>query len=255
MSKLLCLICTFLLFISISSACNQQDLTALLAFKNSFPANSFPSSWTTAIDCCSWDYIQCDDSTGRVTTLSISDNKNLKGSIPPSIGDLSALQVISFSNLPGLSGPFPSQLSRLTGLQFLTVYKTKVSGAVPSYLSTFTGLKEVNLINSNFMGTIPASLGNLVNLSTIDLSGNQLTGTIPDSLFSKLTGALADLDLSDNTLKGAIPQSFGNVAFTNINLNKNQLTGDASFLFGESKTVTQIILASNKLAFDLTDVQ
>lgn len=255
MSKSLLSSVLLLITLSLSSACNQQDLTALLAFKNSFPANSFPASWTTAIDCCSWDYIQCDDSTGRVTTLSISGNKNLKGSIPPSIGDLSALQVISFSQLPGLSGPIPSQLSKLTGLQFLTVYKTKISGPVPSFLSTFTGLKELELADSSFIGTIPSSLGNLVNLSNIDLSGNQLTGSIPDSLFSKLTGTQADLDLSGNTLKGSIPSSFGNVGFANINLGSNQLTGDASFLFGKSQPVSQIILSRNNLAFDLTNVQ
>ncbi|XP_020250456.1 polygalacturonase inhibitor-like [Asparagus officinalis] len=247
----------FILFttISPSAACSQQDLTALLSFKNSFPPNSISNSWTTAIDCCSWDYIQCDETSGRVTTLSISDNRNLRGPIPPSIGDLSALQVVSFSNLPGLIGPIPPQLSKLKALQFLTMYKTKVSGPVPSFLSTFTGLRELELAESNFVGTIPSSLGNLVNLSFIDLSGNQLTGAIPDSLFSKLTGSLADLDVSDNTLKGPIPKSFGRVRFANVNLGSNQLDGDASFLFGESKTVSQVILSKNKFAFDLTNVK
>ncbi|ONK56155.1 uncharacterized protein A4U43_C10F4710 [Asparagus officinalis] len=280
MSRFFVLALVLILTAALSSACNQQDLTALLAIKSSFPPNSLPNSWTASIDCCAWDYIECDDTTGRVITLSISDNKYIKGSIPSSVTKLSALQTLSFSNLPGLSGSIPtfiaqlptlssiqfsqlpgltgqipSQLSKLTGLQFFTIYKTKLSGPIPSFLSAFTGLKELEIAGNSFVGTIPSSIGNLVNLTSIDLSSNQLTGAIPDSLFSKLRGSLADLDLSGNTLKGPIPKSFANIDFTNINLGSNQLDGDASFLFGESKTVNQIILSKNKFAFDLTNVK
>lgn len=105
-------------------------------------------------------------------------------------------------------------------------------------------------------GTIPPSLGNLAHLTELNLFGNQLTGPIPDSLFSKLPkGSIANLGLSHNKLTGNIPRSFGSVPFDSLYLQENNLSGDASFLFGKSKPLTQTSLSANSLAFDFGKVE
>ncbi|KAJ6825917.1 polygalacturonase inhibitor-like [Iris pallida] len=245
---------------SFSSACNNIDLKALLVFKNSFPSTPFPT-WTTSKDCCSWDNVACDSSTGRVTSLSFFGNQvenpsvGLNGSIPTSIGGLTALESITISSLTSLVGTIPPQLSKLKNLKTLIIYSTKVSGPVPSFLSALPALEQITLANNMLEGTIPSSLGNLPNLNYIDLSGNQLHGAIPPSLFTKTKDKLPTFFVGGNKLTGEIPRSFGNVGFYNIDFHNNQLTGDASFLFGKSKPLAQITLAGNKLSFDLSHVE
>lgn len=257
---------TILFFLAFSSAaaatCNEHDHAALLAFASSFPYNNLAEYWTNASECCSWDYVGCDAATGRVTSLDFSGYSDdppaidLKGSIPASIGDLSALESISFDHMPGLVGPLPPQLTKLEKLQYLAVTDTQISGLVPSFLSLLPSLKQINLADNKLVGTIPSSLGSMATLTGISLSGNQLTGAIPASLFSRLAaGSLAYLDLSSNKLTGTVPRSFADVPFNNINLYSNQLTGDASFLFGASKPAQQIIFSYNNIAFDLTNVE
>ncbi|KAJ6804259.1 polygalacturonase inhibitor-like [Iris pallida] len=114
-------------------------------------------------------------------------------------------------------------------------------------------LQQLELGANAFSGAIPPSLGDLARLTDLNMFGNQLTGPIPASLFSKLPiGSLATLVLSANKLTGTIPRSFADVAFTALYLQHNSLNGDASFLFGKSKPLSQIDLASNRLAFDLS---
>ncbi|KAJ6832373.1 polygalacturonase inhibitor-like [Iris pallida] len=246
-----------------SAACTKEDVKALLAFKNSFPPNTFPNSWgDTSTSCCFWEGVDC--TYGRVTSLFFTSDEytndvipvNLKGTLPPSVGDLSALTGISISSQADLVGPIPSTWSKLIKLEYFTIYNSSISGPVPSFLSHFKSLQQLTINDCKLTGTIPPSLGDLANLRSIALAGNMLTGTIPSTLFSKLKkGLLADLELSENRLTGAIPKSFGSVAFRNVNLQDNKLTGDASFLFGKSKPAFQILLARNNLSFDLTNVE
>ncbi|KAJ6848052.1 polygalacturonase inhibitor-like [Iris pallida] len=253
----------FALLVSPSSslACNKQDEKALLAFKNSFLYTSL--KWSPSTDCCTWDFVGCDNTTGRVTSLHFENNNInpesvfLNGSIPSSVGDLSSLETLRFRGITSLNGPIPPQLSKLKKLQSLEIYVTQVSGPVPSFLSELTSLKELKLGYNKLSGTIPPSLGSLAHLADIGLFGNQLTGTIPASLFGGLNpkSSLVSLVLSHNKLTGSIPRSLADVRVSSLYLQNNNLDGDASFLFGRSKFLTQVSLANNNLAFDLDKVE
>ncbi|MQL87528.1 hypothetical protein Taro_020090 [Colocasia esculenta] len=77
-------------------------------------------------------------------------------------------------------------------------------------------------------GSIPPSLGKLPKLQAIFLDRNLLTGTIPESI-----GLLHHPDglyirLSHNNLTGPVPQSFKGSNISQIDLSRNQLTGDPS---------------------------
>ncbi|KAJ6832388.1 polygalacturonase inhibitor-like [Iris pallida] len=254
----------FIAAISLSSAaCTEEDVKALLAFKNSFPPNTFPNSWgDNSTSCCFWDGVGCTH--GRVTSLSFTSDEytndvlpvNLKGTLPPSVGDLSALTSISISSQADLVGSIPTTWSKLIKLKYFTIYNSSISGPVPLFLSHFKSLQQLEINYCKLTGTIPPSLGDLANLRSITLGENKLTGPIPSTLFSKLkNGLLANLDLSENELTGTIPKFFGSVAFKYVNLQDNKLTGDTSFLFGKSKSASQILLARNNLSFDLTKVE
>lgn len=246
---------------SFSSPCNKHDEKALLAFKSSFHYNTL-TSWSQSTDCCSsWDHVGCDGDTGRVTSLRFSNDYeeprpvSLNGSIPAAIGDLSSLESVAFSRVPGLRGRIPSQLAKLDKLKHLVIYLTRVSGPVPPFLSKLTALTQLSLAGNRLSGAIPPSLGSLVHLTDMVLFGNRLTGSIPFSLFTKLAN-LTTLDLSRNRLTGPIPRSLADVSSLSfVFFDGNRLTGDASFLFGRSRPVSQLNLARNELSFDFGGVE
>ena len=74
-------------FSSVQPLCHDDESFALLQFKESLIINqsasaySKISSWMAqSSDCCTWDGIQCDENTGHVISLDLS-NSSLYGSI------------------------------------------------------------------------------------------------------------------------------------------------------------------------------
>lgn len=84
------------------------------------------------------------------------------------------------------------------------------TGPIPSSISLLTGLQSLNLKNNKLGGEIPSWLGLLTNLTTLNLSFNQLSGRIPITLVS--LGKLRVLDLSHNQLQGSIPPELANLS-------------------------------------------
>ncbi|KAK6129119.1 hypothetical protein DH2020_037135 [Rehmannia glutinosa] len=105
-----------------------------------------------AVDPCSWTMVTC-SSQSLVIGLG-TPSQNLSGTLSPSIGNLTNLQIILLQN-NNITGPIPSELGKLSKLQTL------------------------DLSNNLFSGTIPPSLGHLKNLQYMDLSYNNLTGPVP----------------------------------------------------------------------------
>ncbi|ONK58695.1 uncharacterized protein A4U43_C09F15720 [Asparagus officinalis] len=62
------------------------------------------------------------------------------------------------------------------------------------------------------------------------------------------------LEQAKKFLSGPIPASLGDPKWGVIDLSRNELTGDASVLFGAAKPTTQIDISRNRFGFDLTGV-
>ncbi|XP_071719875.1 probable LRR receptor-like serine/threonine-protein kinase At1g67720 [Rutidosis leptorrhynchoides] len=83
-----------------------------------------------------------------------------------------------------LTGPIPSDLTKLTSLEQLWLDGNALTGPIPD----FTGcpnLKIIHLENNQLSGNIPSSLAELPNLSQLYLQNNLLTGDVPTSLLNK----------------------------------------------------------------------
>ncbi|KAL9270474.1 Polygalacturonase inhibitor-like protein [Drosera capensis] len=234
--------------------CNPDDKKVLLQIKASFNNTELLASWQSTTDCCTdWYQVQCDPTTNRIISLTIFDGE-LHGQIPPIVGELPFLQVLEFRDLTSISGPIPSTISKLTKLQQLRLAFLNLTGAIPPI---FDNLKELNFIelSSNALtGSIPSSIGNLTKLNAVRLDHNLLTGRIPDS-FGSFSGIIPQLFLSNNLLQGLVPATLGSLNFSVIDFSSNQLTGDASFLFGKNKDLLMIDLSHNSFEFDFTKVE
>ena len=140
---------------------------------------------------------------GRVTGLDLSRNE-LNGAMPPELGRLSSLAVLSLSG-NALTGPIPPELGNLTGLTELWLWDNALTGPMPPELGNLTSLTDLRLDANALTGPVPPELGNLTSLTDLWLHANALTGSIPPEL-GNLT-SLTRLFLDGTELTGPLPLS------------------------------------------------
>lgn len=104
-----------------------------------------------------------------------------------------------------LHGPMPSELGKMTMVQWIDISANQLTGKIPSTLKSCIALEYLN-ISYNVPGAIPVSLGDgLLNLQSMDLPfNNLLKGGIPMSLEN--LKMLQLLNLSFNQLSGEVPK-------------------------------------------------
>jgi hypothetical protein len=153
---------------------------------------------------------------------------------------------VSCCSWPGIS--CNSTTGRVTDL---TVFALNISAPVPAAIANLTALQSVNLAYNRLYGRIPEFLGPraLPDLTFLRLDGNRLSGAIPP------TATVYDLSLVGNNLTGPLPAAFADAVFGDVDLADNQLTGDASMLFGAKKQLNAVRLSRNRFAFDLGRVE
>ncbi|KAJ6321882.1 hypothetical protein OIU77_011880 [Salix suchowensis] len=172
--------------------------------------------------------------------LSLRDN-SLTGVVPPSLGNISTLRVVNFTNNK-LQGPTPKFADRVSvdmipGTNNFCLDKPGVAcdatvnvllsvaenfgypasladswkGNDPCSPDTWKGIacagKDILVINlkkAGLTGTISSDFSLISTLQELFLSDNMLTGTIPDEL--TILHNLTILDVSNNRLYGNIPK-------------------------------------------------
>ncbi|XP_052177647.1 receptor-like protein 9DC3 [Diospyros lotus] len=205
--------------------CHSEESSALLQFKQAFFFNKSVSSdplayWKLrswkfqgggASDCCSWDGVECDQSTGHVVGLDLSssflfgsiksssslfslvhlrrlnlaDNHFNHSQIPLEISHLLLLTTLNLS-LSSFSGPIPVEISRLSKLISLDLSQNSGTlrlekPGLQSLLQNLTSLEEIHLDKVNI--TSKLILPNISSLATLSLRACGLYGTFPTSIF------------------------------------------------------------------------
>ncbi|XP_031126813.1 receptor-like protein EIX2 [Ipomoea triloba] len=130
----------------------ETEKDALLNFKQGFTNPShLLSSWITEQDCCKWEGVECDNTTGHVTTLdlhSTSQADSLRGELRNSLLDLPYLRHLDLSH---------------NDFHYIQI---------PDFIGSLKNLEYLNLSSANFRGIVPDHLGNLSSLQYLDLSGS-----------------------------------------------------------------------------------
>ena len=129
-------------------------------------------SVTTPID--DWDGIGIATGSMRVTHLGLA-HRNLDGSLPPELGDLSEFVSITLDG-NDLSGEIPGELGVLEKLESLSLNSNEITGTIPTELGSLTKVTKLFLAHNQLSGSIPASLGSMAALKELTLHYNQLTG-------------------------------------------------------------------------------
>ena len=87
------------------------------------------TNWKTSAPLDDWHGVTTDASSGRVTRLELRNN-GLAGPIPPALGDLDNLYLLTLSS-NDLSGPVPAWLGNMTRLQALYLSGNELNGRIP----------------------------------------------------------------------------------------------------------------------------
>ncbi|KAE8729168.1 putative LRR receptor-like serine/threonine-protein kinase [Hibiscus syriacus] len=156
------------------------EVLALTDIKASLvdPHGVFKTWDYTAVDPCDWNMITCAD--GVVTVLE-APSHNLSGTLPPTIGNLTNLQLLSLQN-NNISGNIPSELGKLSKLENIDLSNNRFEGRIPGTLSHLKSLQYLRLNNNTLSGAIPSSVANMSQLNFLDLSFNNLGGPLPELL-------------------------------------------------------------------------
>ncbi|VFQ69570.1 unnamed protein product [Cuscuta campestris] len=275
----------FTFFVQLSSSiCAEWDKITLLQFKGSIVKDTTNqlATWTNSTDCCGggWDGIQCNETSGRVTGLSLQNSEGalyMKGTLSPKLGQLQFLETLIitgmhriegevpwaiFPNLThlqqlvlddnALQGTIPTDLGHLPALQVLSLKGNRLSGQVPPALGKLRTLQVLILASNSLSGPIPIALQNFTSLQFIDLSHNQFSGPIPDFL-GQLRN-LTSIDLSNNRLSGQLPVSLKNLKnVTFLSFEHNRITGGIPPEIGNMTSLATLSLGSNGLTGRIPD--
>ena len=114
-------------------------------------------------------------------SLSLASSNQVKGSIPPEIGNLTKLIKLNLGTNQ-LTGSLPPEIGNLANLTHLMLNVNQLSGEIPSEIGKLTNLEGLGLAYNQFAGEIPPEVGDLKNLTGLNLSFNQLAGKIPESI-------------------------------------------------------------------------
>ena len=228
---------------------SETDRAALVALYNATGGGNWrnDSNWLSDAPTGEWSGVTT-NAEGRVTGLTL-DNERLSGEIPPELGNLANLEILSLKN-NRLSGEIPPELVNLANLKWLVLDNNQLSGEIPPELGNLANLEGLALHDNQLSGEIPSGLGSLAHLESLLLYKTQLSGEIPPELGSLAN--LQSLDLQANQLSGEIPRELGSLSnLQSLNIGANRLSGEIPPELGSLANLTHLLLQNNQLSGDI----
>lgn len=182
-------------------------------------------------------------------------NQNLKGVLPPTLNNLTELQVLEFQNNQ-LTGSVPS-LAGLTQLQNLLLNDNNFTSIPSDFFNGMSSLQHVYLDHNTFDSwVIPESLKSASTLQVLSATSANITGTIPDFISGDAFAGLTTLHLSFNYLEGGLPSSFASTSIQSLWLNgqnsRSKLNGTLDVLQNMTQ-LTEVWLHGNSFTGPLPD--
>ncbi|CAH1436914.1 unnamed protein product [Lactuca virosa] len=175
---------------SMEDGCRREQRPEAGCRRNRSNGRSLSEEDDVAVDCCSWDGIDCDDTGNRVVELSLPD-RGLRGVIPSSLQSLNTLSLLNLS-CNFLCGPLLDGLfSSMNNLHTIDVSYIRFSGQLPDILPPDIlppTIQSFNFSGNCFNDTIQAAfLQSTPSLIALNVNNNTFTGVIPSSISDNST--------------------------------------------------------------------
>eukprot|EP00298_Acanthocystis_sp_HF-20_P017758 c21821_g2_i2.p1 GENE.c21821_g2_i2~~c21821_g2_i2.p1 ORF type:complete len:936 (-),score=193.39 c21821_g2_i2:61-2568(-) len=150
--------------------------------------------------------------------------------LPSEVGNLKSLKYLSLAKTKCDTGTIPSQIGRLTDIEFIRIRSNGFSGYIPttfglltslSYFvlveeirgDIFTLINDMNKLDNFSIGSrliksvVPSEISKFTSIRHLRLNENSFLGTLPPEV-ANLTN-LYTADFADNLLSGSIPSEIG----------------------------------------------
>ncbi|KAF2544993.1 hypothetical protein F2Q70_00022951 [Brassica cretica] len=256
---------------------DEPDRKALLDIKSQVSEENQDvlSSWNNSSPLCNWKGVTCGLKHKRVTRLDLGGCQ-LRGTISPSIGNLSFLISLNLSD-NSIGGTIPYEVGNLFRLNYLNMSFNILGGEIPVNLFNCSRLLDLDLWHNHLEGGVPSEgkipddLARLTQLVHLELGVNKFSGGFP--LFFYNFSSLEYLSMFGNVFSGSLKPDFGNLlpklrllymgtnSFTgpipttlsNIsNLQKfgieyNKMIGSIPSSLGKLKNLQRLLLNNNSL--------
>lgn len=128
-----------------------RDCSLLLAARDTLADGGLTLNWNRDIPIGAWQGVGLGGPEFRVTELKLT-GVGLRGRIPPALGDLEQLVVLSLASNQ-LRGRIPPELSKLENLRVLSLAFNRLTGPLPPGLSSLSELDELWL-QSNYLTNV-----------------------------------------------------------------------------------------------------
>nr|GMD90916.1 receptor-like kinase TMK4 [Ipomoea batatas]GME10380.1 receptor-like kinase TMK4 [Ipomoea batatas] len=237
----------FVTFISVAFSDDAAVMSKLLA-----ALSPPPSGWSASAPFCTWTNVNCDKATGNVVSINL-DSKSVSGTLPSDITRLSSLQTLSVQK-NSLAGELPS-FANMSNLQQLYLDNNQFSSVPQDFLLGLPKLQTFSISENGNLGPwqIPSYLTASTNLNSFYASNASIFGSIPD--FFDSFPNLQNFRLSYNNFTGSLPGSLANSEIQNLWLNnqKQGLTGTIDVLSSMTQ-LSQVWLHANAFSGPIPDL-
>lgn len=226
--------------------CLPDQAASLLQLKQSFNfdlSNTTLPSWQDGTDCCLWEGVGCEDSSGQVTALSLRGRGLNSKAINRTLFNLTSLHHLDLSgNNFGRSHLPAVGFERLSLLTYLNLSSSGLYGQIPISIGYLTSLISLDLSDNYSRAfrdftqnllvlrepSFAALVANLTNLRELYLGRVDISASGEEwcNALARHVPHLEILSLEDCGLSGPIDVSLSRVRSLNvINLNLNYISG------------------------------
>ena len=188
-----------------------------------------------------------DGSFAKGSTLNLTSQGILQGTLPPEMALLS-VQYVEASSNPGLIGTLPESIRAWEDFLFsLVLTDNSLTGTLTTVVGQLRHVRTLHLNNNFFTGTLPSSLSLLSQLTSLKLQNNQFSGSIPADLAAY--PFVHEVDMSNNKLTGSLPTFYRRLSLASrvreVILSNNNFTGTIPTELGGLTDLEVLRLHSN----------
>lgn len=192
-----------------------------------------------------WYGISVDETTGRIYRIHLINN-NLKGEIPPEIGNLTYLSELVLQQ-NRLEGEVPDEVANLSILTVLHLFQNQLEGEILQKITSLTKLESLQIFENKFTGNIPTEINNMIVMTKLLLSDNQFSGTLPSELGD--LSYVEVISIANNNFTGTIPTELTELSeLSNLNISGNEF--DVLPDFSTTPELLNFRVEKNLLTFD-----